>query len=75
MVLVSINSCKTKLFQEKTRLRRQVRFPGTEEAAISRRADIRELGTERHSGEMIGFEATCLQSDMARALGCEAAPS
>jgi len=27
----------------------------------SRRADIRKLGTERHSGEMIGFEATFLQ--------------
>jgi len=34
MVLVSINSCKTKLFQEKTWQRRQVRFPGTGEAAI-----------------------------------------
>ena len=34
MVLVSINSCKTKSFQEKTRRRRQVRFRGTEEAAI-----------------------------------------
>jgi len=57
-------------FQEKTRLRRQVGFPGTEEAAISRRADIRELGTERHSCEMIGFEATFLQPDnnVARAL-------
>ena len=52
-----------------------MRFPGTGEAAISRRADIGELGTERHSGEMIGFEATFLQPDMARALGCVAAPS
>jgi len=52
-----------------------VRFPGTEEAAISGRADRRELGTGRYSGEMIGFEATFLQPDMARALGCEAAPS
>jgi len=34
MVLVAINSCKTESFQEKTRLRRQVRFPGTGEAAI-----------------------------------------
>jgi len=34
MILVSINNCKTKLFQEKTRRRRQVRFPGTGEAAI-----------------------------------------
>ena len=52
-----------------------MRFPGTEEAAISRRADIRELGTERHSGGTIGFEATFLQPDMARAPGCVAAPS
>jgi len=41
----------------------------------SRRGDRRELGTERHSGEMIGLEATCLQPDMGRALGCVAAPS
>jgi len=74
MVLVSINSCKTNLFQEKTR-RRPSEIPRYRRGRHSRRADIRELGTERHSGEMIGFEAIFLRPDMARALGCVAAPS